>query len=228
MKDTKSVSSKNNKDDKSNKNSKSNKSIKKSVKPLFCILGASGSGKTTMCEGLEKALGLRQIPSYTTRPPRYENEPGHIFINDRQYGKLKVIVAENITTGYKYCITQGQINNQRYDLYVVDLTGLKVLKKNYHGGRPIVTIWLETPLRQRYDRLKARYLKHIKDIHDPESVEKAINSALERIVSDAVEFTGYEKYCKYIIDNSDGNFDRAFDRLLYIVTDGQAGQKDDV
>ena len=197
----------------------------KKIKPLFCILGASGSGKTTMCAALEKTLGIKQIPSYTTRPPRYEGEPGHTFIDNYRYKKLKNIIAENTTTGYKYCITEGQINNPKYDLYVVDLTGLKTLKKNYTGDRKLVTIWLDVPLKQRYDRLKARYIKTIKDAYNPEMGEKAINNVLERIVSDAVEFQGYEKYCKYIVDNSDGNFERAFDRVLDILTGGKFGKE---
>lgn len=199
----------------------------KAIKPLFCILGCSGSGKTTICAGLEKALGMKQIPSYTTRPPRYEGEPGHTFINDKQYSKLKRIIAANTTTGYKYCVTEGQINNQRYDLYVVDLTGLKTLKKNYKGERKIIPIFLDVPLRQRYDRLKSRYIKNMGDLYNPENAELSINSALERIVSDAVEFLYAKNHCKYIVDNSDGNFERAFNYILYIVTNGVAGEKDE-
>ena len=193
------------------------------IKPLFCILGRSGSGKTTMCAALEKTMGIKQIPSYTTRPPRYEGEPGHTFVKESYYPRITGILAENTTTGYKYCVTEKQIENPKYDLYVVDLTGLKALKKNYKGKRRLIAIFLDVPLKQRYDRLKARYIKTMQDAYNPESAEIAINSALERIVSDAVEFQGYEKWCKHIIDNSDGNFEKAFDRVLDIVTEGKIG-----
>lgn len=170
-----------------------------------------------MCETLEKAYGLRQIPSYTTRPPRYAGEPGHTFVKESYYPRITGIVAENTTTGYKYCVTEKQIENSKYDLYVVDLTGLRALKKNYKGERKIIGIYLDVPLRQRYDRLKARRIKNLADIYKPDLAEIAINYALERIVSDAVEFQYCEKHCRYVIDNSDGNFDKAFEQISEII-----------
>ena len=44
------------------------------TKPLFCILGASASGKSTLVKMLENEFKMKQIPSYTTRLPRYEGE----------------------------------------------------------------------------------------------------------------------------------------------------------
>lgn len=44
------------------------------MRPLLCVLGASGSGKSTLCAELEKRFGLKSIPSYTTRQPRFEGE----------------------------------------------------------------------------------------------------------------------------------------------------------
>ena len=43
---------------------------------LFLIVGASGSGKTTIANTLEERYGYKQIQSYTTRPKRYETECG--------------------------------------------------------------------------------------------------------------------------------------------------------
>ena len=48
---------------------------------LYLLVGPSGSGKTTVANWLEKEYNLRQVNSYTTRPPRFSNEPGHIFFN---------------------------------------------------------------------------------------------------------------------------------------------------
>lgn len=46
---------------------------------IICLVGASGTGKTTIAKELDK-LGYNIIHSYTTREPREENEWGHIFI----------------------------------------------------------------------------------------------------------------------------------------------------
>ena len=48
---------------------------------IVCLVGASGSGKTTIAKELDK-LGYNIIHSYTTRKPRVENEWGHIFIDE--------------------------------------------------------------------------------------------------------------------------------------------------
>ena len=51
--------------------------------PLFLFVGKSASGKTTVANMLEEKHGHVQVQSYTTRPPRYEGEVGHIFVNDK-------------------------------------------------------------------------------------------------------------------------------------------------
>ena len=57
-------------------------------KPLFCILGASASGKSTLVQILEKEFNMKQIPSYTTRPPRFKGEEGHTFVSEKEFKAL--------------------------------------------------------------------------------------------------------------------------------------------
>lgn len=98
-------------------------------KPLFLFVGRSASGKTTIANMLEKD-GYTQISSYTTRPPRYENEVGHVFISEEEYDKLENIMAFTLYNGYRYCTTLEQIQNA--DIYVVDPDGVKTLVNNHH------------------------------------------------------------------------------------------------
>ena len=58
------------------------------TKPLFCILGASASGKSTLVQMLEKEFNMKQIPSCTTRLPRYEGETGHTFVSEKEFKAL--------------------------------------------------------------------------------------------------------------------------------------------
>jgi len=44
------------------------------------LVGASGSGKTTICKALED-LGVNIVKSYTTRKPRTHGEYGHEFVS---------------------------------------------------------------------------------------------------------------------------------------------------
>lgn len=97
---------------------------------ILCIVGRSGSGKTTIAEKLEKR-GFVAVQSYTTRKPRFEGERGHTFVSDEEFNKLKNILAYNEYNGARYCTTMSQIDNS--DVYVVDIPGLKMLQEKYHG-----------------------------------------------------------------------------------------------
>lgn len=44
---------------------------------LYCIIGPSGVGKTTLANGLCRDLHIKQVNSYTTRAPR----TGHLLGN---------------------------------------------------------------------------------------------------------------------------------------------------
>ena len=96
---------------------------------LICIVGKSGTGKTSVVNHLEKYYELNNIKSYTTRPPRYKGEEGHIFITDEDYEKFKnssQIVAYTYFNGYHYFATLDQLLLN--DLYVIDFAGIKYLK----------------------------------------------------------------------------------------------------
>lgn len=123
-------------------------------KPLFLFVGRSASGKTTIANMLEKD-GYTQISSYTTRPPRYENEVGHMFISEEEYDKLENIVASTIYNGYRYCTTLEQVKNA--DIYVVDVDGVKILFDNYNKlDRPIQIIYFDSSVINRIKRMMER------------------------------------------------------------------------
>lgn len=158
------------------------------MKPIFCILGASGSGKTTICNQLE-TFGYKQIPSYTTRKPRFNGEGGHTFLTDDEFDTLTDIVAYAVTTGARYCVTKDMLENENYSLYVIDYTGLKYLKENYKGNREIIGVFIDCDYDIRKERLHQRYNNH----------ETIINARLEH---DKKEFEGCKKDCDWVFTNN--------------------------
>lgn len=52
---------------------------------LYCIVGPSGSGKSTLAAQLTMKRRMTPVVSRTTRPPRYPNEPGHIFTDEKWF-----------------------------------------------------------------------------------------------------------------------------------------------
>lgn len=125
------------------------------MKPLFCMVGKSASGKTTIADILEKSGKYRQTQSYTTRSPRYENEIGHIFVTNEEFDKLENIVAYTEYNGFRYAATAEQVNS--VDIYVVDVPGVETLLDKYHSKRPIVVFYFDTSVRTRIDRMIDRH-----------------------------------------------------------------------
>lgn len=175
-------------------------------KPLFCILGASASGKSTLVQMLEKEFNMKQIPSYTTRSPRYEGEAGHTFVTDEEFQNLNDIVAYNYYLNNHYGVTSQQIDDEAHDLYVVDQTGLNELKEKYKGDRKIYSVYIDCLPINRYDRLFDRYFKMY------QNSLVATNRAMERIKQDEIEFENCNLVVDYVITNND-NIETAYDEL---------------
>ena len=177
-------------------------------KCLFCIIGKSGSGKTTICTKLEER-GYKQIPSYTTRKPRTENEVGHTFISDEEFNRLTDLVAFADYRGTRYGVTKQQVEDENNSLYVVDVTGLNYLKEEYKGSRKIVSIYINADIITIYKRLVERYT-------DKPFVERT-EIITKRLSDDLYEFRGANKLCDYIIYNDDTPVERAVERIEQII-----------
>lgn len=175
-------------------------------KPLFCILGASASGKSTLVQKLEIELNMKQIASYTTRPPRYEGEAGHTFVTEEEFQSLSDIVAYNYYLDNHYGVTSQQIDDEAHDLYVVDQTGLNELKEKYKGDRKIYSVYIDCLPINRYDRLFDRYFKMY------QNSLVATNRAMERIKQDEIEFENCNLVVDYVIANND-NIETAYEEL---------------
>lgn len=125
------------------------------TKPLFLFVGKSSSGKTTIADILESQYGLVQTRSYTTRPPRYENEIGHTFVSNKEFDQLENIVAYTEYNGFRYCATAEQIDN--VSIYVVDIPGVSTLLDKYQTERPIVIFYFDTSVCTRIERMMERH-----------------------------------------------------------------------
>lgn len=98
---------------------------------------------------------MKSIESYTTRPPRYEGETGHIFVSDKEYETMKNdMVAYTVFNGYKYWATNNQVEDA--DIYIIDPAGVEYFKKHYKGNKQVVTVELLAQKKVRYKRMRGR------------------------------------------------------------------------
>lgn len=120
-------------------------------KPLYCLIGQSGSGKTTVADIMCDKFEYTSVSSYTTRPQRYDGEQGHIFISDHEFDQLIDVVAYTKYNNYKYCTTKEQLDNA--NLYVVDIPGLRTLLQKYKRERKIVILYFDSTVSTRIERM---------------------------------------------------------------------------
>ena len=147
---------------------------------LLCLLGTSGSGKTTIANRLERRHGYIQAKSYTTRPMRDDPEDAntHTFITPEQVDEYSDdMVAWNWYNSNFYFATASMLNNA--SLYVIDKEGLLQLFRNYHD----------------------------KDIAAKRMAERGDSDKqiMQRLQYDAEAFEGCKDLCDFVISNDANN-----------------------
>ena len=111
---------------------------------IILLVGRSGSGKSTVADILSRQYGRYILPSYTTRPKRFEREEGHIFVNNMFYEKVsrsRDIVAYTYFDNHHYWATAQQVNEN--DIYIIDPDGVAFFRSHYWGPKQVVVVWLD-------------------------------------------------------------------------------------
>lgn len=156
---------------------------------FFLVCGESGSGKSTIITKLKNEYGFKELLSYTTRPKRYQEETGHIFVSKEEFDLLNTKVAYTKYNGHEYCATLEQVDNS--DLLTIDPLGIEYFIKNYSGKKKFKIVYIKVSEEERKIRMHARG-----------DTEKDI---LERITLDKEVFKSMEKVADTVIANTEIN-----------------------
>lgn len=159
------------------------------MKPLLlCLIGKSGSGKSTIAERLNRRFGYVQAKSYTTRPVRVDDENDintHTFITREQIADCEDdIVAYNEYNGNAYFVTRKMLEGCQ--IYVVDREGLIQLYKNYHD-KDILSIYIDCD-----SSIASRRMAERGDTNE---------QIMRRLQYDEKAFANCQELCDFVIPN---------------------------
>jgi len=165
---------------------------------LIILLGASGSGKTTIEKILEKS-GIHRLRSHTTRSRKPgEAEDAYYFVKKEEFKKADIVESVLYKSNF-FGLSRSEIKiaENRDCIITLDWNGAEQIKRLFPFA---VTIYLDCPLYQLEKRLPPEF--------DSEKRKKM----LEQIANDSK----CEHDCDYIVANYDNQLDEALVRIMEI------------
>lgn len=179
---------------------------------IIVLLGASGSGKSTIENELATHYGFEKIISYTTRPPRVGEEDGEDYYFTR-YNDFTTMINTGVLAEYDE-YSQGRLYGTLKSDYaegnkVVILTpnGLRSFKQNCPNYN-IVTVLVNANLGTRIKR----YIDRCGVDRFTYDDKNEISARVER---DFAMFLGLEKEVDLVVENNEGtNIINLIDSIL--------------
>jgi guanylate kinase len=172
---------------------------------IFCLIGHSASGKSTIERKLE-AMGYPRIISYTTRPPRKGEKNGvdYHFIDTTTFMEMEKAGKFAETAQYRECyygLSLEGIDYKNKDyIVVVTIHGYEELLKVV-GENHIIAIHIKVDERERMKRLLDR--------------GDDVDEIIRRIQSDRKDFENVERVCHFTVTND--NVDETLANVHWIV-----------
>lgn len=168
---------------------------------IIVLLGASGSGKSTIENELATHHDFKKIISYTTRKPRENEENGkdYYFVDNETFNEIldRDLFAEH--DEYSQNRLYGTLKSDYVDdnkVVVLTPNGLRQLKKNC-PNEDILTVLIEASLGTRIKRYIDRCGVDEFNFDDK-------NEIAARVERDYGMFLGVEKEVDLVVQNNEG------------------------
>ena len=131
---------------------------------IYCILGMTGTGKTTIARKVAKELQIPLIVSYTSRPirPGEKEDVDYHYVDNQHFDENKDDFIEmreyEVYDGsiWKYGYKKSSFSDKKKDyLVVIETEGYKAFK-DYFGKDKIKPILINSQIGDLYLRLQKR------------------------------------------------------------------------
>lgn len=124
-------------------------------KKVLCIIGSSGSGKTTIERLLEQTFPLhfKRVVSCTTRPMREGETQGveHQFVNRFEDNTEGDLLAYTKYGKYEYWAKSSDLVTGKVNTYVIDVEGLRFLQRYFADKLEIRVMYVKRSKRDDID-----------------------------------------------------------------------------
>lgn len=167
------------------------------LKYINCIVGASGSGKSSLLEQLVTPV----LVSHTTREKRKNEVEGedYYFVSEQEFKKLNFI--EQVTfAGRRYGLSHKEVHDKLRDnkevTVIVDIEGYKQLKELYED-QAVIMFYIDSSPWQCFKRMYK---------------DRGFISAAKRVIRDMYKGVWSNKYKADIVIEND-NFQVALQQL---------------
>lgn len=112
---------------------------------IICIVGPSGSDKTTLARFMEKAMNIPMLVSYTTRPKRDNEVDGidHRFVTEDEMLSKDEMLAYTNFGGYHYWMPLSALQDVNICTYVIDEKGMLMLQNRYSDDFIIIGVLIK-------------------------------------------------------------------------------------
>lgn len=126
---------------------------------IICIMGKSGSGKSTIINKLSYN-NMNIIKSYSTRKPRNaEDLETHIFVTEDDFDntdKNEIMAIYESPNNYKSWVTKELFDKNKINLYAIDPIAFSDFFEKYKEMDKIYGIYFDLDETEREKRLKKR------------------------------------------------------------------------